>query len=50
MQGLPVDARSYGAGAQILAELGTRRLRLMTNNPEKHHARLGHHFDLDLVR
>ena len=37
IQGLPADARSYSAGAQILAELEIRRLRLMTNNPDKHH-------------
>ncbi|MGA5546183.1 bifunctional 3,4-dihydroxy-2-butanone-4-phosphate synthase/GTP cyclohydrolase II [Mycobacterium sp. NPDC051198] len=35
-QGLPVDARSYGVGAQILAHLGVRRLRLITNNPAKY--------------
>ncbi|TDD33692.1 bifunctional 3,4-dihydroxy-2-butanone-4-phosphate synthase/GTP cyclohydrolase II [Saccharopolyspora elongata] len=35
-QGLPVDSRSYGAGAQILAHLGVRRLRLITNNPAKY--------------
>ncbi len=33
--GLPADARDYGAGAQILADLGVRSLRLMTNNPDK---------------
>ncbi|WP_242578718.1 bifunctional 3,4-dihydroxy-2-butanone-4-phosphate synthase/GTP cyclohydrolase II [Streptomyces sp. MST-110588] len=33
--GLPADARDYGAGAQVLADLGVRSLRLMTNNPEK---------------
>ena len=33
--GLPVDTRSYGVGAQILADLGVGRLRLMTNNPAK---------------
>lgn len=35
-QGLPVDSRSYGVGAQILGDLGVRRLRLMTNNPAKY--------------
>jgi 3,4-dihydroxy 2-butanone 4-phosphate synthase/GTP cyclohydrolase II len=37
-QGLPVDSRSYGVGAQILAHLGVRRLRLITNNPAKYRA------------
>jgi 3,4-dihydroxy 2-butanone 4-phosphate synthase/GTP cyclohydrolase II len=35
-QGLPVDSRSYGVGAQILADLGITRLRLITNNPAKY--------------
>ncbi|QRR32471.1 bifunctional 3,4-dihydroxy-2-butanone-4-phosphate synthase/GTP cyclohydrolase II [Hydrogenophaga sp. YM1] len=34
--GLPVDSRDYTVGAQILADLGVRRLRLMTNNPRKY--------------
>lgn len=33
--GLPVDARDYGVGAQILADLGVTTMRLMTNNPTK---------------
>ncbi|MFD1662456.1 bifunctional 3,4-dihydroxy-2-butanone-4-phosphate synthase/GTP cyclohydrolase II [Streptomyces caeni] len=33
--GLPADARDYGAGAQILQDLGVRSVRLMTNNPDK---------------
>ncbi|MFJ9350408.1 bifunctional 3,4-dihydroxy-2-butanone-4-phosphate synthase/GTP cyclohydrolase II [Streptomyces sp. NPDC101237] len=40
--GLPADARDYGAGAQILADLGVRRVRLMTNNPDKSDALLSH--------
>ena len=34
--GLPVDSRDYGVGAQILADLGVRPLRLLTNNPAKY--------------
>jgi 3,4-dihydroxy 2-butanone 4-phosphate synthase/GTP cyclohydrolase II len=33
--GLPVDARDYGVGAQILSDLGITTMRLMTNNPTK---------------
>lgn len=34
--GLPIDNREYGIGAQILADLGVHKLRLMTNNPAKY--------------
>ena len=33
--GLPTDARDYGVGALILADLGITTMRLLTNNPTK---------------
>jgi len=45
--GFKPDLRDYGIGAQILAELGLTKLRLMTNNPRKIVGLSG--YDLEVV-
>ena len=44
--GFKADPRDYGTGAQILFDLGARRLRLMTNNPKKFTARRGYGLEI----
>ncbi len=45
--GFDADERNYGNGAQILLDLGVRKVRLLTNNPTKMMGLSG--FDLDVV-
>ncbi len=45
--GFPPDLREYGIGAQILKDLGVRKIRLMTNNPRKIVGLQG--YDLEVV-
>ena len=45
--GFDPDLRHYEVGAQILQDLGVRKLRLLTNNPRKVVGLSG--FDLDIV-
>ena len=35
--GLPVDKRDYGIGAQILADIGVQKIRLISNSPRKYY-------------
>jgi len=44
--GVPVDSREYGVGAQILVDLGARRLRLLTNNPAKYGGLAGYGLEI----
>ncbi len=44
--GFRADQREYGVGAQILRELGVRRMRLMTNNPSKYVALGGYGLEI----
>ncbi|MDR1536069.1 MAG: bifunctional 3,4-dihydroxy-2-butanone-4-phosphate synthase/GTP cyclohydrolase II [Planctomycetota bacterium] len=44
--GFPPDLRDYGLGAQILADLGARSLRLITNNPKKISGLSGHGLEI----
>jgi 3,4-dihydroxy 2-butanone 4-phosphate synthase/GTP cyclohydrolase II len=44
--GFQADQRDYGIGAQILRDLGVRRMRLMTNNPAKYVALEGYGLEI----
>lgn len=44
--GFPADLRDYGIGAQILVDLGVRKMRLMTNNPRKIKGLEGHNLEV----
>ncbi|HET6454731.1 MAG TPA: bifunctional 3,4-dihydroxy-2-butanone-4-phosphate synthase/GTP cyclohydrolase II [Armatimonadota bacterium] len=45
--GYPADLRDYGIGAQVLIDLGIRKIRYMTNNPAKLAGLEG--YDLEIV-
>ena len=44
--GFPADLRDYGVGAQILSNLGVRKMRLLTNNPRKVSGLTGHKLEI----
>ncbi|MCW5909226.1 MAG: bifunctional 3,4-dihydroxy-2-butanone-4-phosphate synthase/GTP cyclohydrolase II [Chitinophagales bacterium] len=44
--GLPMDARDYGVGAQILNDLGISKMRLMSNNPKKRVGLIGYGLEI----
>jgi 3,4-dihydroxy 2-butanone 4-phosphate synthase/GTP cyclohydrolase II len=44
--GFPMDLRDYGMGAQMLCDLGVKKLRLMTNNPRKVVGLQGHNLEM----
>jgi 3,4-dihydroxy 2-butanone 4-phosphate synthase/GTP cyclohydrolase II len=44
--GFRPDERDYGVGAQILRDLGVRKLKLMTNNPTKRAGLVGYGLEI----
>ncbi len=44
--GFEMDARDYGIGAQILYDLGIRKIRLMSNNPKKRIGLIGYGLEI----
>jgi 3,4-dihydroxy 2-butanone 4-phosphate synthase/GTP cyclohydrolase II len=46
MLGFDMDSRDYGVGAQILFDLGVRKMRLLTNNPRKRTGLVGYGLEI----
>lgn len=44
--GFPSDLRNFGVGAQILTDLGLKKIRLLTNNPKKIHGIEGYGLEI----
>jgi len=44
--GFKADQRDYGVGAQILCDLGVKKIKLMTNNPKKRVALSGYNLEI----
>ncbi len=44
--GFKADERDYGVGAQILRDLGVRKIKLMTNNPKKRAGLIGYGLEI----
>ena len=44
--GLKADARDYGVGAQILRDLGVKKIKLMSNNPKKRTGLIGYGLEI----
>lgn len=44
--GFKADERDYGVGAQILRDLGVRKIKLMTNNPRKRAGLIGYGLEI----
>ena len=44
--GFKSDERDYGVGAQILRDLGVRKIKLMTNNPKKRAGLIGYGLEI----
>jgi 3,4-dihydroxy 2-butanone 4-phosphate synthase/GTP cyclohydrolase II len=47
IKGSPLmDSRDYGIGAQILRDLGVRKMELLTNNPTKRSGLIGYGLEM----